>query len=75
MSKVKVTLASKLDTIVKTGGNWDEMVSKANAAAKRMHFTTKYNVGVLKAHINYRIKTQKKVDFLGTKVISDTGIN
>ena len=75
MGTKRTTLADKLDVIVKNGGEWSDMVAKANTAAKRMKCTTKYSIGVLKAHINYRIKVQNKVTFLGEKVISETGIN
>jgi hypothetical protein len=70
----KVTLASKLDAITTTGGTWDDMVKKANTAAKRMKATTKFNTGVLRAHVNYRIKTQNKMSFLGEKVMNEVGI-
>lgn len=71
---VKVTLASKLDEIAKTGGTWVEMLEKANEASKKLKFTTKFNAGVLRAHVNYRIKTQNKVEFLGTLKVTEVGI-
>jgi hypothetical protein len=70
----KITLASKLDRIVTTGGSWDEMCKKANTAAKLLKCTTKFNIGVLRAHVNYRIVTQNKVTFLGDKKIVTDGI-
>jgi hypothetical protein len=70
----KVTLASKLDLIVTKGGKWEALVAKANAASKEMGATTKFNVGTLKGHINFRIKTQKKADFLGALKVTEEGI-
>ena len=70
----KVTLASKLDLIVTKGGKWEALVAEANAASKEMGATTKFNVGTLKGHINFRIKTQKKADYLGALVITEEGI-
>jgi hypothetical protein len=74
MGHTKTTLAQKLDKIVRTESTWDVLVKQANTAAKRMGFGTKFTVGTLRAHINYRIKTQKKADFLGDLQMSEAGI-
>lgn len=70
----KITLASKLDMIVKRGGKWDTLIAKANAASKELGATTKFTRGTLRGHINYRLKTQKKANFLGKLVLTDDGV-
>ncbi len=74
MKAHKSTLAQKLDKIVRTENTWDSLVKQANTAAKRMGFTTKFTAGTLRAHINYRLKTQKKADFLGDLTMTEAGI-
>jgi hypothetical protein len=70
----KVTLASKIDVIVKRGGKWATMIAKANDAAKELKSPMKFTAGTVRAHINYRIKTQKKADFLGKLVMTADGV-
>jgi hypothetical protein len=74
MSTTKKTVASKLDTIVRTIGDWDVLVKKAQTASNKMGFTTKFTKGYLRSHINYRVKTQKKADFMGNLEMTETGI-
>jgi hypothetical protein len=68
----KVTIASKFDEILTKGGDWKTLVEKAQAEAKELGSTVKINIGVLRAHANYRLK--KDVKYLGDMILSDTGV-
>jgi len=70
----KVTMASKLDEVILTGGKWDALVTKAEAESKKLGGHIKYNAGVIKAHIKFRTVTQKKADYLGKLKVTEEGI-
>ena len=67
-----ITLASKLDSLIKSGGKWADLVAKANEEAKAFKATTKYTTGVIKAHIRYRVARDPK--YLGDLTVTDAGI-
>jgi hypothetical protein len=72
----KVTIASKLDEIVKAGGKWEDLVKKAQKASNDMGGTLHFTVGTLKAHIRFRTVTQKEKNpnYLGNKKVTNDGI-
>jgi hypothetical protein len=70
----KITIASKFDEILTKGGKWETLAEKVQAAVKELGGNMKVNIGTLKAHINFRIKTQKKTDYLGGLLITEEGI-
>jgi len=70
----KVTIAGKIDEIIQAGGTWEQLIERAEAVSKEFGGHIKFNRGVLMAHINYRIKTQKKADYLGDNQVTDEGI-
>jgi hypothetical protein len=67
----KPNMAHILDEIVKKGGTWDVLVTKANTANIG---NIKYNASVIKAHIHYRTQTQKQNDYLGDLKVTDEGV-
>jgi hypothetical protein len=69
----RITLASKLDSILTKGGKWENLIAKANAASKELGATTKFNIGVLKGHIKYR--TDKNAAYLGKLKMTEVGIS
>jgi hypothetical protein len=69
-----ITMASKLDELIKAGGKWDALVAKANEESKKLGKSLVYNVGTLKAHIRFRTVTQKNPDYLGEYKVTDDGI-
>jgi len=70
----RVTIAGKLDEIIKAGGKWEDLVLMAQEANNKLGGRLKFSKGALKAHIRFRLVTQKQSDYLGNKEITDEGI-
>lgn len=72
----KVTIASKLDEIIKAGGEWEALVKAAQKASNDLGGTLQFSIGTLKAHIKFRTVTQaeKNPDYLGNKKVTDKGV-
>ena len=68
----KVTMASELDKIILSGGDFDKLIEAATARSKKLGGTIKYNAGVIRAHIKYR--ENKNPKYLGNLKLTDKGI-
>lgn len=66
------TFADAMDATIKAGGKWADIVTKLQTTATEMKISTKINISVLKAHVNYRKK--RNPQYLGNFVMTDDGI-
>jgi hypothetical protein len=69
----KATRANALDNIILAGGAWDELITKADAAAVNLKTKIKkYSPALLKTHIRYRQARRK--NFFASVTVTETGV-